>query len=490
MRTSWSSWTRRSPSSRPSFRLRAASERSAWPARSATSCSPSSTSPAGTAWIPRPRSSPRMTSSAGASRKWRGASAPRVKRSSRFPSQIWMPSGIGSRPKSTARILRRLRDQFGNAYRSRTVFLSEQLELLRQEDERFLVGMGDDDGLPPFLRERDPLLPRRLERARRAARVRGLGGRVVEKNVAGQEGNAELRRLRSGNGRRRCSRVQEEESPLLHDLEDVVDDARIRRRLRSLMVVDPERSGESRERSENAGANRRVVVFRPERVLLGAAGLGVHRQMNEEVPALLPREPRRLSAVGGVRNDGEREGTFERGEQGPGRRIEADVVDDDREDSSGAVVHGLEIGGQRRNRARGPRRGWPHRRDRWRGTGCRSGRLGATRAGPNEERRTGAETDPEDDEEGSLETSATRATPVGPRLPPGHAAALARTENSTSTLSPRWRIGSRRPAASSGGPWKTRSSGCRPLGHSAFPATVRIFPTASLSDPPLESLTT
>jgi hypothetical protein len=62
--------------------------------------------------------------------------------------------------------------------------------------------------------------------------------------------------------------------------------------------------------------------------------------MNEEVPALLPREPRRLRAVGGVRNDGEREGTFERGEQGPGRRIEADVVDDDREDSSGGRVVG------------------------------------------------------------------------------------------------------------------------------------------------------
>ena len=41
--------------------------------------------------------------------------------------------------------------------------------------------------------------------------------------------------------------------------------------------------------------------------------------MDEEVPALLPYQPHRLHAVGGVWNDGEREGTFERGEERPSK---------------------------------------------------------------------------------------------------------------------------------------------------------------------------
>ena len=63
------------------------------PLRSATSSSPSSTSPAATAWTPRLPSRERTTSSEGGSRRLRDASALRGKTSRERPSRSWMRCG-------------------------------------------------------------------------------------------------------------------------------------------------------------------------------------------------------------------------------------------------------------------------------------------------------------------------------------------------------------------------------------------------------------
>src|ERR1019366_6667575 len=100
----------------------------------------------------------------------------------------------------------------------------------------------------------------------------------------------------------------------------------------------------ARKPPEDPRSKRLMVFLRPERVLFGAARVGVHRQMSEEVPALLAREPCRLRRMRRVRDHRDRERTVERGEKGPRRRVESDVVDDDGEDASRPVIDGLEVG--------------------------------------------------------------------------------------------------------------------------------------------------
>ena len=56
------------------------------------------------------------------------------------------------------------------------------------------------------------------------------------------------------------------------------------------MVVDADRAGRLRESREDPAANGIVVVPGADRLGFGRARLRLHREMDEEVPALLPRQ--------------------------------------------------------------------------------------------------------------------------------------------------------------------------------------------------------
>src|SRR5450830_517442 len=291
--------------------------------------------------------------------------------------------------------------------------------------------MSDENDLAALFREADALLPRRLERARGASGIRGFRGRVVEEHVAREVGDAELGRFEADDRRRCGPRVEEEKPFLLHNFEYGADDTRVGGRLRTLMVVDAERPRKPRERVEDARAKRLVAVLRAERALLGAAGFRIHRQVNEEVPSLLAREPGRLRGVRRAWDHRKRERRVERGERREHGRLEADVVDDDRDDSSPPAVGGLEIGRERRRRASRFLNRWARRALRGRGTRAGRGRFSPARAAANEECHGRAEGHTEEDEKDASKT------PARSRLLARHAAALARIADSDRILRPR-----------------------------------------------------